>query len=352
MSIKIRCDQCSKKILVDEGFAGGACRCPYCKAIVMVPGDSDASVGARPQTPSGRPEAPGGRSQSRGNAQAARQEWQAAGGRGATPAQAPPRYVAPTAVVVGSPANVPATEHIPMAKPVKIQGIVALVLFALIAAMLVVAVFVVVAVLQKAAREKGAPSGVNSPGEQGTAANDETPPAPKVSGPSVAGAIKITPPVVYVIDGGGGMAETYDAAFSLSRGSIKTLASDQKFSVVVAGESADAKMGDLIGGGSAGAAAAKRFLLEIPAGHGASNLARAIDAALAMKPSTIIIFCRKAIPDDTAAKAKAGGVKIVGIAMDAGGDVIDNLTEAAKQTGGEVKALSKRDVENVGGDSD
>jgi hypothetical protein len=260
-----------------------------------------------------------------------------------------------------------------MAKPVKIQGIVTLILFGLMALMLAGAVVVAVLVVGQHAKENGlmAPDGSTggvgqgSSGEQGPSPNPQTPfqgrqgpsaspatPAAAISGPSVVWAIKIAPPVVYVIDGGASMADTYDAAFGWTRGSIKTLAPDQKFSVVVAGASQDSKMGDFVGGGSAGVGAAKAFFDEVHAGYGASNLARAIDAALALKPATIVIFCRKAIPVETAEKAKAGGVKIVGIGMDAGSDVMDSLTELAKQTGGEVKALSKRDSTNGGGESD
>jgi hypothetical protein len=294
--------------------------------------------------------------------QAGRQESQAAGGVEATGTQAPPAYVAPggggggsaarsEAGATAGPTSIPATAHIPMAKPVKVQGIVTLILFGLIAAMLGGAILVTVKVIHKTTTEHAATPGGGSSHEQTAGPAPEAPVA-GISGPSVAEAIKISPPVVYVIDGGSGMADTYDAAFTLTRNSIKTLAPEQKFSVVVAGESEDAKMGDWIGGGAGGAASAKKFLAAIAAGHGASNLGRAIDAALAMKPSTIVIFCRKAIPDDAAAKAKAGGAKIVGVAMDAGTEAVESLTEAAKQTGGEVKALSGGDVRNVTGDAD
>ena len=38
MAIKIDCLKCSKRISIDEAFAGGVCRCPYCRAINNVPG--------------------------------------------------------------------------------------------------------------------------------------------------------------------------------------------------------------------------------------------------------------------------------------------------------------------------
>jgi hypothetical protein len=241
-----------------------------------------------------------------------------------------------------------------MAKPVKIQGIVTLILFGLMAAMLAGAVVVAAMVVGKHAKGGGSTVGGGGPeAATGQVPSGEHGPAPAaIGGLSVLGEIKIAPPVVYVIDGGASMSDTYDAAFALTRGSIKTLASDQKFSVVVAGESQDGQMGDFVGGGPAGVGAAKKFFEEVRAGYGASNLARAIDAALALKPATIIIFCRKPVPGEAGEKAKAGGAKVVGIAMDAGSDCLDSLAEIARQTGGQAKALSKGDLRNLGDDSD
>ena len=58
MAMKIDCPECNKRILIDEGFAGGVCRCPYCKALAFVPGEMGAtSAGKRPDAPTARPEA-------------------------------------------------------------------------------------------------------------------------------------------------------------------------------------------------------------------------------------------------------------------------------------------------------
>ena len=55
MAIKIRCTECNKKVSIDEAFAGGMCRCPYCKAIVYVsehPGEAGAARPAAPRAAS------------------------------------------------------------------------------------------------------------------------------------------------------------------------------------------------------------------------------------------------------------------------------------------------------------
>jgi len=60
MAVRIRCSECSKKISVDEAFAGSMCRCPYCKSIVVVPKrvalQGEAKL--RPSRPLSRPGKP------------------------------------------------------------------------------------------------------------------------------------------------------------------------------------------------------------------------------------------------------------------------------------------------------
>ena len=60
MAIKIRCTSCSKKISVDDAFAGGMCRCPYCTETVSVPDKRSRGKGkgGRPDSPNSRPDAP------------------------------------------------------------------------------------------------------------------------------------------------------------------------------------------------------------------------------------------------------------------------------------------------------
>jgi hypothetical protein len=58
MAIRIICTQCEKQISIDSAFAGGICRCPYCKALVKVKkitktGD-DVESQSRPEAPPSR----------------------------------------------------------------------------------------------------------------------------------------------------------------------------------------------------------------------------------------------------------------------------------------------------------
>jgi PHP family Zn ribbon phosphoesterase len=99
MAIKVRCQQCRRKISIDEAFAGGNCRCPYCKAITMVSVRSAVSRATRPDRPD-----------------------------------------TPTAGV----SQVPPVEAVPLAKPVRVQGIITLVLSVFVLLLLLAGVFLVV----------------------------------------------------------------------------------------------------------------------------------------------------------------------------------------------------------------
>ncbi|MCD4699389.1 MAG: hypothetical protein K8R91_02305 [Phycisphaerae bacterium] len=101
--MKIRCQQCHKKIVTDEGFAGGLCRCPYCRAITMVSGGRAINRAARPDSP---------------NEVAASQTRQ-----------------------------VKSDEAVPLAKPVVIQGIARMVLVGFVLFLLVVVILIAMYVL-------------------------------------------------------------------------------------------------------------------------------------------------------------------------------------------------------------
>lgn len=58
MYFKLKCPHCEKSLKVREEQAGRKCRCPYCKALVVVPAPSSVDLGlSQPSQPS-QPEAP------------------------------------------------------------------------------------------------------------------------------------------------------------------------------------------------------------------------------------------------------------------------------------------------------
>jgi len=159
MAIKIRCKECRKKISMDEAFAGGMCRCPYCRATNVVPGERRSGRDDRPDRPD-RPDSP------------------------------------------QTPATADARRTIPLAKPVKVQGILSLILLALL---FLLSAFVAVygmKMVKDRQRDAAPPPPVN--------------PIIGVKGVQIAG-LPMRTPVVYVIDAAGSMRDFYDPAAVLVR---------------------------------------------------------------------------------------------------------------------------------------
>ena len=312
MAIKIRCSECSKKISIDEAFAGGACRCPYCKAIVMVPGEAQGVAPGRPTAP--RPDAPGD-------------------------------------VAAQSAAAVP--EDVPMADPVRVQSYVAVGLIALLILAMIAGV-VVLLVHLKGCGEKPEQAR-NEFGEVAVPANPfET----KIGGASVAGDVKIEAPVVYVIACGSSMGTMMDMSAKIVSVSVRTLKNDQKFTAIMAlppGGSdhpgtvklppgAVMFQNDMVGGGGAAAKDVLKFmtdLLDTPR-NGVVDVGPAIKAALAMNPKTVVVFTRNQIEggEALAAEAQKAGIKLVTMGMDAEDDVKDNLKKISDAAQSETRTFS------------
>ncbi len=310
MAIKIRCKDCSKKISIDEAFAGGMCRCPYCKALVYVE-DSAAgpgllSSGARPAAPMSRPAAPGQ----------------------AVPEQAAPAQAQDSAEVAARAAA--DVEHVPMARPVKIQGIITIIMLALLVLMVGGGIAMLVAYLPN-----GKKVDVPPPPDQQVNI-DETP----QDGPGIVD-IKIAAPVIYVLDGGSSMRSTFDGARLMVLKSVGSLG-DGKFNVVVAGESQDKFIApDMSAGGKAGALKFTPILQEvIPTG--AADIIRALKAAIDKKPKTIVLFTRKPLYDfeSLAGQAKAQGTVIHTMVLDGDAEVNELMKKLAEATGGKTRTFS------------
>lgn len=324
MAIKIRCSECSKKISIDEAFAGGACRCPYCKAIVMVPGEGGEAPAARPAAP--RPDSPDAP---------------------AVPA-APP--VAP--------------EDIPMADPVRIQSMAAVVVIVLL-----LLVFIVGAIF--AFRQLAGGGSTKHDNTAAVVANEPPkikkdiadPFQAKVEGACVASDVKIITPVVYVVDCGSRMQLMIDLSAKIVGVSVRSLKSDEKFNVIMAlsADIPDRRPADgpklpsglvvmekefLPGGGTAEGKAMK-FMTELEesdcCGHGQVNIAPAIKAALELKPKTVVVFTNKEVEgvDELVAAAQKDGVKIVTLGMETGDTEIETLQKLSDGTKSETRAFSR-----------
>lgn len=318
--MRIRCTGCKKKISVDEAFAGGMCRCPYCKAIVKVPDRASSSVGSpdrpdRPDAPPGRPQSPGGR-------------------------QAPEKA---TKVKVLGP------DDIPMADPVKIQGIVTLLLILCLVAMCSIGGYVVWQITHKPnPRELSWQELVR----QGNLNVDTSNPfVANSSAPAVAGNIKVESPIIYVLDCGGSMQEPMGYAAKMVRASVRSLPKDGKFNILSLHDGGNKWMVDgLEFGGSLGVEKAKQETKDLlPSGR--TDLVSGIKQAINAKPKTLVFFSKKTIDEndvkDLVSAAKAGGIALIGICFTADTDAMKSYTDVSEKTGGKSKAFGMAELDSL-----
>lgn len=288
-AMKVRCQQCRKKISIDDAFAGGMCRCPYCKAVTRSGGRRRA----------GRP--------------VARPERSDAPGELATPPAQRTEEPAP----------------VPMAKPVVLQGIVALIL---IGTMLVM---VAVAVVLFSTGPGAGPNAATSPGGENPFAT---------GGRNVAG-IEITPPVVYVVDASSGMSGLYDAAGAVVRHSIRSLESGDKFNVLLVREQGAEKLSDAMLTAGEGSDALVKEFFESRGPMGATELDPAVGQAAALSPGAVVIIAAKgpSDPSKLARQAVSAGCAIHGLRL--GAEVApETMAALTSATGGKCKAFRTDDI--------
>ena len=289
MAMKVRCEQCCKKISIDEAFAGGMCRCPYCKAITRAGGGPrEARAAARPD----RPTSPG------------------------EPAVVPRERAAEPGAI-------------PLAKPVLIQGVVALALVGLLVLLGAAAVvFSVVKARQPEATPPAAPA--------------ENPFAK--AGPNVAG-MEIAPPVVYVVDASSGMDGLYDAAGVIVRHSIRSLKQGEKFNLLLVREEGFERLsaGWVAAGPGREARAGKFVEARVPAG--ATELDRAVREAILLLPDTVVVIAAKGPTDPKRLARQAQPVRCAIYCLSLGSDTVPKTMEKlASATGGKCKALQTDEI--------
>ena len=375
MAIKIRCVDCKKKISIDEAFAGGVCRCPYCTAIVYVPDDGATKKRKRrPEAPARRPEAPTPRPKAPAptppaeiskadtavgiHGPADSKADTAVGIHGPADSKAdtaidlpaPADSKADTAIDLPATADAPGTRksetqaeadkalavahgqaHIPTAAPVKLQGIVSIILAVLllgmIAGMVVLAIYLTTP-----------PVIPDVPKDY-----DYTVLTTRSDFPAVAGTIKVQAPVVYCIDTSRPMAQVLESAGKIALASAKSL-KNGKFNLILLGEDDDKVLSPQpIASDKAGIAKAQAFLtMEL---CGAAEQARGLQTALDMKAKTVVLLARDSDPNARAIAEgafKDNSVLLHTIVLDSSSK---GLAELAELTGGESKSYTISELE-------
>lgn len=299
MALKIRCQECQKKISIDEAFAGGVCRCPYCKALTMVPGGAESSA------PTARPDRP----------------------------QAPSATVA---------APAPAPEHVPVARPVLVQGVVAIVGACLL---LLMGLAVVMVVLVARKMTQGGGSGAMTWNEA-VAVEDEKNPF-KLPGVQVAGE-PLTTPAVFVLDASAAMRDWFDLYRAILRRSVLTFKSEDLFNVYVVREEGVVKMQTSPAPGrEEGERKAGNFLREIDP-FGATDITSGIEQAFDSGAKTVVIMGNREAGrvDPLIQKAKARGVRVFVILVGKMATWDEDAKKLCEASGGKfVRFLDRQDLE-------
>jgi len=374
MAIRIQCSECKKRIVIDDAFAGGACRCPFCSEIVMVPA-------AEGQTPSERPESPGR-------------------------PESPERPAEPEGQAAPTPSKPIDPRTVPMARADRTMTYVMFAAVAVLAVAVVVGLVVVLAGDPAVKTAIGLPAGhVDEPDDYYDPPVGSDPFKTIVRGPAIAGDVSLVPPVLYIIDGGESMREVFDSAVAITSVSMSTLRPVDRFAVIIsanaeiktdagtppppfeltaatprgrtapaakpaddestepAEESADAPAffesttagevgptktrvngrdmylpGGWLAGGAQSDQAFQKWVREYQerdlAPRGQTDVLASIDAAIALKPRNIIVFTLKDLIEGgqltseaatVAAKAKSSGVSIIAIGLHKGSGINDQV---------------------------
>lgn len=280
MAIKIRCKQCSRRISIDEAFAGSVCRCPYCKTINNVPSPfGPAAVGQRPDAPP-------------------------------TDATSGPR--------VAMRAGAAEQDEIPVADRMVFQGVATLILMVMLLGMIIVG-----AMLVFPARNGENGNGGGNGQTNGQPDNHIPPPGrtnPFVTGPprTVAGGVAFQTPVAYCIDAGGSMRNVYYYAVLMTAASVDSLGPGDAFRVFIAEEDGTRVVAQDMAGRVDGAEVQRIADGISPAGVG--DTVGVLEEAMSFEPATIILFARKTV--DAPHIAARQDVVIITVSLD-GNEVID-----------------------------
>lgn len=261
-----------------------------------------------------------------------------------------------------------AAEHadatVPVAVPVRLQGIATIIILAVLLALLCGGGYVVLSKVKPGGGGGGGNGDGN--GNGGSTGNGaRTNPINKVEpfnpfkgtgiiggGPGV-DEMAIDSPIVYCIEGGSSMADTLNYAVAMTLVSIRGLSADHRFNVLIGEEGGDDAdswyrflLKDYTGGGPAGEQTVGKLLDEVT-GTGAPNVSRLLKAALARKPHTIVFFASKPVYDaeELGKLAKAQGVRIVAICLTDDPEIAGHMAKLAETSGGASRAHSPRELD-------
>ena len=128
--------------------------------------------------------------------------------------------------------------------------------------------------------------------------------------------------------------------------SVKTLKEEWKFNFLLAGETQDQFLGPEYENSGDGGKVVLMAMLAGSLPSGASNLPRALTAALAKDPKTLVLVARKPVDDalHLAEKAKQQGTVIHTISVNGDAAANASMKKLAQSTGGQSCAVGQADL--------
>jgi hypothetical protein len=336
--IQLKCTQCGTLLELDDGFAGGTCRCSRCGTIQTVPRSAPrAATAGGPAT--GRP-TPQPRSTDGGS-------------RPASSLHELAEVVTSSGIAGSGLGRGDRAAHAAGSKPASGKGPLPLVL-----ALVGVAVAVGVGLWLSLGRGDGAaPGGAPSPGVTRStpdAGAGEVPPS-LLSGPRFGDLMLGVPKTVaYVVDRGSGSNDYFASLKSVLAASVGSLPSGAKFAVCLWDNGNETPEGMPVGAQPANEANRRALSAAFDRlfALGSSDPGPALDAAFAADPDVIVIITPKGWQLDDGFVAdvlkRRGGkpIKIHAISL-GGSDGPSALKTIAEKTGGEYRAFSTEQLRRL-----
>lgn len=319
--IQIRCRGCKTELLIDEGFAGGACRCQYCGTIQTVPRTAPRSA------------------------------------RAMAPQQAPEESGLDDLVQAVAEEEVEAPLHAAKhRKPPekKYTGWIIAIIIAGLAACWALYQFLVLAPLklpptpQKLAKDTP-PATLSPPSNAPSKGPEAAAPAPVKIVPNYMGAEIKGASVVYLLDRGHGTIDTFEALKGATVKSLESLGAKGKFRVVFWLTEKPAMFPEkgMATATAENIAACKTFMADIIA-LGQSRIEGPLEAALKEKPEEIVIASGKGMLDKEFVDAVLKRCKVMAVKVhtfSVGGYGSPAALKAiAEQTGGEFREVKGPEV--------
>jgi hypothetical protein len=335
--IRITCTHCRQVLTIDEGFAGGVCRCQNCGTIQTVPAAKSAGRGAAaPKTlyRAADQAGPGGHSDhplSDSTLAELAEIVSSSGLRSNSRRLRQPLPMGTPGSVVSAPP--PRRSHT----------------LALIAAAVIILALVAVIIMLLSETRHASPTQASSP---------QAPPAAASAAPNFAGMpIEAEDTVVYVLDDGGSAGEFLPAMEAACFQSIRTLGPSRRFKVIFWRDGSPVYPADGTARATPDEAAKCEAALRDAYAQGSTTVDAAFKQAVAAQADAIVIVTAKAVqlPDDFPqtiqslrgdARAK---VYTVGINGDSttDGSKPGLLATAAVQSGGQFLNISSPDLSRL-----